>query len=31
MSIADLDIPFSVALLAAEELRKFYVRKWSRA
>jgi sodium/potassium-transporting ATPase subunit alpha len=24
-------IPFSVALLVAEELRKFYVRKWSRA
>jgi sodium/potassium-transporting ATPase subunit alpha len=24
-------IPFSIGLLAAEELRKFYVRKWSRA
>jgi sodium/potassium-transporting ATPase subunit alpha len=23
--------PFSIGLLAAEELRKFYVRKWSRA
>jgi magnesium-transporting ATPase (P-type) len=24
-------IPFSIGLLSAEELRKFYVRKWSRA
>ncbi len=24
-------LPFSVALLVAEEMRKFYVRKWSRA
>ncbi|OHE60882.1 MAG: hypothetical protein A2Z47_08585 [Thermodesulfovibrio sp. RBG_19FT_COMBO_42_12] len=24
-------IPFSIGLLMAEEVRKFYVRKWSRA